>query len=67
MIPKAQIYATEAAMAVLKNETELALAKIEASQREIPGIMDKGVGVALQDKLIRLKESCLNQEVAAQF
>ena len=67
MIPKAQIYATEAAMAVLKNETELALAKIEASQLEIPGMLDKGVGIALQDKLIRLKESCLNREVAAQF
>ncbi len=67
MIPKALIYATEAAIAVLKNQPDLALTKIESSQREIPGMLDKGVGVALQDKLIRLKESSLNQEVAAQL
>ena len=30
-------------------------------------MMDKGVGLALQDKLIQLKESCLNREVAAPF
>ena len=67
MIPKAQIYATEAAMAVLKNETELALAKIEASQREIPAMMDRGVGAALLDRLDYLRARCVNREVVAQF
>jgi hypothetical protein len=56
MIPKAQLYATEAAMAVLKNEPDVTLAKIKASHQEIQGMLDKGVGVALQDKLILLSE-----------
>ncbi len=55
LIPKAQIYATEAAMAVLKNQRDIALAKIEASLNEIPGMLDKGMGVALQEKLLHLK------------
>ena len=55
LIPKAQIYATEAAMAFLKNQSDIADAKIEASLNEIPGMLDKGMGVALQEKLLLLK------------
>lgn len=64
MIPKAQIYATEAAIAVLKNQTELALSKIDASQREVPGMLDRGVGVALVDKLHDLRTRCVERVTA---
>jgi len=55
MIPKAQILATEAAIAALKAHDQIALDKIEASLRELPNMIDKGFGIALQEKLIQLR------------
>ena len=56
MIPKAQVYATEAAIGFLKDEREMVLSKIAASLRELPNMIDQGVGVALREKLLRLQE-----------
>ncbi|WP_159475083.1 M50 family metallopeptidase [Dyadobacter sp. 3J3] len=51
MISKAQIYATEAAMASLKKDDETVIAKIDAAMKELPAMLDKGVGIALKEKL----------------
>ncbi len=53
LIPKAQVLATEAAISFLKNETDLAASKLTDSLRELPNMMDRGVAVALADKLRR--------------
>ncbi|RZK42408.1 MAG: M50 family peptidase [Pedobacter sp.] len=55
MIPKAQIYATEAAIAQLKNDYALASSKIEDAKKELPNMIDRGVAVALEEKLDSLK------------
>jgi hypothetical protein len=55
MIPKAQILATEASLSFLKNDNETALSKIMAAEKEIPLMIDKGIGVALHEKLAFLK------------
>jgi hypothetical protein len=55
MISKAQIFATEAAIENLRNNKDVALAKIESAEKEIPNMIDKGVGVALKEKLQILK------------
>ena len=55
MIPKAQIFATEASINALKNERESALKKIDDALQEIPNMLDRGVGVALQEKLVALR------------
>jgi hypothetical protein len=57
LIPKAQIFATEAAISALKNESDTALLKIESAINEIPNMVDKGWGIALQEKLLQLKDS----------
>jgi hypothetical protein len=57
LIPKAQIFATEAAICNLKKEKTIALLKIENSLLEIPNMIDKGMGIALLDKLLQLKDS----------
>lgn len=55
MIPKAQIFATEAVLSYLKGDSAMALVKIESSLIEIPNMIDKGVGVALRERLMALK------------
>ncbi len=55
MISKAQIFATEAAIENLRDNKEVALAKIEAAEKEIPNMIDKGMAVALKEKLEILK------------
>ncbi|SKB31082.1 M50 family metallopeptidase [Daejeonella lutea] len=55
MLAKAQILATEASILVLKAQNPEALEKIRASHEEIPNMMDKGVGIALVDKLNELE------------
>lgn len=54
MIPKALVYATEAALAILKNEKSMATEKAEASLKEIPGMIDKGTAAALRERLLYL-------------
>ena len=55
IVPKAQILATEAAFNYLKNDFDTALLKINKALKELPNMMDKGVGVALENKLTQLK------------
>jgi hypothetical protein len=50
-VPKAQIFATEAAMALLKNDWVAAAAKKEAALAELPNMMDRGTAAALQERL----------------
>lgn len=55
MIPKAQIFATEASINVLKNERVDTLKKIDTAIKEIPNMLDRGIGIALQEKLVALR------------
>jgi hypothetical protein len=54
MISKAQIFATEAALSVLKKDKETALLKLDAAEKELPNMIDQGVAKALKDKLMIL-------------
>lgn len=60
-VSKALIYATEAAISFLKNEDLLAVSKINDSLKEIPNMLDKGNGLALQEKMIDLNNKILNK------
>ena len=52
---KAEVFATEAAISYLKGEKELTLLKIKESMGELGNMMDKGISIALHDKLLELK------------
>jgi hypothetical protein len=56
MIPKALILATEAAICAVKNDFGTAQTKAKAALREIPNMMDKGIGLALRDKMTDLQK-----------
>jgi hypothetical protein len=43
----------------LKNDKETALSKLNASLNEIPNMIDKGLGVALKDRIITLQNEIL--------
>jgi hypothetical protein len=51
MIPKAQILATEATMSFLKGDIETTRLKRDAALKEIPNMIDRGVSIALRDKI----------------
>jgi hypothetical protein len=51
MIPKAQIFATEATMSFLKGDIETTRLKGDAALKEIPNMIDRGVSIALRDKI----------------
>ena len=57
LIPKAQQYATEAAIALLKNNITVATEKLDQARIEIPNMLDTGLGVALWDRTERMKRS----------
>ncbi len=57
IIPKAQIFAVEAAISYLKNDSVVAGHKIELAIKELPNMMDKGVGIALGERLLALKNN----------
>jgi hypothetical protein len=57
MIPKAQVFATEAAMNYLKNNLEQTRSGIESALKELPDMLDKGVAIALEEKLLNLKSA----------
>lgn len=57
MIPKAQVLATEAAMAFGKGDYSLAQAKAMMAQQELPNMLDKGLAMALGEKLISLQQT----------
>lgn len=56
IIPKAQILATEAALAWMKNEKEIAIEKTRSAIAELPNMMDKGVALALKTKLLQRRD-----------
>jgi hypothetical protein len=57
IIPTAQIFAVEAAMSYLKKDRIVAEQKIESAIKELPNMMDKGVGIALGERLSTLKNN----------
>jgi hypothetical protein len=59
IIPKAQILATEAVLYFLKNDNETAKSKLNVSLSEIPNMIDKGLGIALKDRIIHLQNEIL--------
>ncbi|MBL7856330.1 MAG: M50 family metallopeptidase [Cyclobacteriaceae bacterium] len=65
IIPKAQVFATEAAIGLLKEEYESVKQKIEYALRELPNMMDRGVAIALREKLMTLKNQFENISVHA--
>jgi hypothetical protein len=56
IIPKAQIFATEAAMSFLRNDPEVARSKVDAAMAALPDMIDKGIALALKDRLIYLRD-----------
>ncbi|MBK8701880.1 MAG: hypothetical protein IPN29_20855 [Saprospiraceae bacterium] len=44
----------EATLAFLKNEKSMVTEKAEASLKEIPGMVDKGLAAALKERLLYL-------------
>jgi uncharacterized membrane protein len=57
IIPMAQVYATEAALNLLTDKKELVNQKIEVALRELPNMIDRGVGIALKDQLLHLQKN----------
>lgn len=55
MTQKAQVLATEASLAFLKEDYQLALIKIENANQELVNMIDKGLAIALREKLTTLK------------
>ncbi len=55
MLAKAQIYATEASISLLRDEPENVSSKIILATKELPNMIDKGLAVALEEKLNSLK------------
>jgi hypothetical protein len=60
ILPKAQVLATEAAMSYLDKDFNTMQTKIELALKEIPNMIDRGVGIALRDRLIEMKSSSLD-------
>jgi hypothetical protein len=59
MIPKAQVSATEAAIAILQNEWDTASSAIHSAEMALADMIDKGNAIALNEKLLRMKELIL--------
>jgi tetratricopeptide (TPR) repeat protein len=55
IIPKSQIYATEAVMLALQNDQEKSQQVIKKAIRELPNVLDKGMAVALHERLLTLQ------------
>lgn len=55
IIPKAQVFATEAVILKLQKDEAASMMKIDMALKEIPNMMDRGVGIALREKLMVIK------------
>lgn len=55
LIPLAMVYATQAAMVLLKNEVIEAGVLVDQALKEIPNMMDRGMAHVLHEKLQRMK------------
>lgn len=56
VIPKASVLAAEAAILHLQHDAPARNLKIDSAIQEIPNMLDQGVGLALQEKLLSMKE-----------
>ncbi len=59
MIPKALILATEAAISAVNNDIGTAHTKATEALQEIPNMMDKGMGIALREKMLHLQNQTI--------
>lgn len=55
MLSKSHIFAAEASISLLNKDYASARDKIVASRTELPNMLDRGVGIALADKLKELE------------
>jgi hypothetical protein len=55
ILPKSQVLATEAAIFYLKKDHTTMRSKIESALKELPNMIDRGVGIALREKLIQMR------------
>lgn len=55
LLSKSQVHATEAAIAMLKKEYSQATLLIDKAKTEIPNILDRGIGVFIEEKLGEMK------------
>lgn len=60
IIPKAQVFATEAAICILENKSAEAHSKIDLAIAELPNMIDRGTALALRDRLVLLRDHRLN-------
>lgn len=60
IVPKAQVFATEAAINTLEIKAAEAHSKIDLALAELPNMMDRGTALALKDKLLSLKNARAN-------
>lgn len=65
MIPKAQVAATEAAMALLQSEWTTASSAISSAEKALADMIDRGNAVALKEKLLLMEEAVLLSSQAA--
>jgi hypothetical protein len=56
LIPLAMVYATQAAIAILKNELTESVLLIDKAMKELPNMMDRGIAHVLNEKLQDMKE-----------
>jgi len=56
VVGKAQVLATEAAIALLQEEHTRAVEKIEQAISELPNMLDAGSALALRDRLVRMRK-----------
>lgn len=57
IIPKAQVFATEAALLNLNRDNAARNQKIDLALEQIPNMIDRGVGIALREKLVEMRKS----------
>jgi hypothetical protein len=57
VIPKPQVYATEAAIGLFKKEEVALWEKTNMALKELPNMMDRGVAITLKEKLLEMKKS----------
>jgi tetratricopeptide (TPR) repeat protein len=56
LIPLAMVHATQAAIAILKNQLTEAVILIDKALKELPNMMDRGIAHVLNEKLQDMKE-----------
>lgn len=57
LIPQSMVFATEAALSWLNHDKTVFEEKYQAALRELPNMLDRGVGIALHDRLEELRNN----------